>query len=364
MQKIYAAEKIFTGSEWIENAAIVLNGDTITDVIKDAPEDAMFFEKAFIAPAYVDAQVYGAAGRLLATFPTADTLRLMQQTFAAEGTALFQPTLATNTLDVFKKSIDALRQYRAEGGTGIWGLHLEGPWIHPTKKGAHIESLVHGPTLEEVKDLLEYGKGLITMITLAPEVCSKEVTDLIRSYNIVISAGHSNATYEEATNAFNSGITAVTHLYNAMSGLHHREPGMVGAVFQHPSVCSSIIPDGHHVKFAAIAIAKKIMGERLFAITDAVTENNEGAYQHHLAGDKYEVDGTLSGSALRMHDAFVNLVKKVEIPIGEAHRMCSLYPANVLGAKRYGRIENGAAAELIVLNKNLDLLKVISGSAV
>ena len=364
MQKIYAAEKIFTGHEWMENAAVVVNGNAIEDVITDVPSDATFFEKSFIVPAFVDAQVYGAAGRLLATFPTADTLRLMQQTFAAEGTALFQPTLATNTLDVFKKSIDALRQYRAEGGTGIWGLHLEGPWIHPTKKGAHIESLVHGPTLEEVKDLLDYGKGLITMITLAPEVCSKEVTDLIRSYNIVISAGHSNATYEKATNAFNGGITAVTHLYNAMSGLHHREPGMVGAVFQHPSVCSSIIPDGHHVNFAAIAIAKKIMGERLFAITDAVTENNEGAYQHHLAGDKYEVDGTLSGSALRMHDAFVNLVKKVEIPIGEAHRMCSLYPANVLGAKRYGRIENGAAAELIVLNKNLDLLKVISGSAV
>jgi N-acetylglucosamine-6-phosphate deacetylase len=101
------------------------------------------------------------------------------------------------------------------------------------KKGAHLESFIHSPSVEEAKELLEYGKGVITMITLAPEVCSKEVIELIRSYGVIISAGHSNATYEEATNAFDSGIHAATHLYNAMSPLQHRAPGMVGAIFDH-----------------------------------------------------------------------------------------------------------------------------------
>src|SRR5437868_7320124 len=128
-----------------------------------------------------------------------------------------------------------------------------------------------------------YGKGVIKMITLAPEVCSDEVIDCILSHNVIISAGHSNATYPQAMRCFEKGITAVTHLYNAMSGLHHREPGLVGAGFDAMTVMASIIPDGHHASFAAIRIAKKIMGERLFAITDAVTETSEGYYEHQLA---------------------------------------------------------------------------------
>ena len=242
------------------------------------------------------------------------------------------------------------------------GLHLEGPWIHPAKKGAHIESLIHPPGLKEVKDLLAYGKDVIKTITIAPEVCPAEVLDLLLSSGIVISAGHSNATYQQAIAAFDNRIPAITHLFNAMSLLHHREPGLVGAALQHRDVVASIIPDGHHVDFAAIALAKKLMGERLFAITDAVTETAEGAYQHQLAGDKYECNGTLSGSAISMHKAFVNLVQKVGIDIEEALRMCALYPARLLGmADLYGKIAPGCTAQFVVLNKQLQLVESITG---
>lgn len=364
MQQIFAAEKIFAGTHWFQQAAVVVECDIIQEIITDLPSDVPVKKQTILAPAFVDAQVYGAAGRLLATFPSVNTVQVMQQTFAAEGTALFQPTLATNTMEVFKQAIDAVRKFREEGGRGAWGLHLEGPWINPVKRGAHIRTCIHPPSADEVKELLEYGKGVITMITLAPEVCEKKILDLIRSYGVVISAGHSNATYKEALQGFAAGISTATHLYNAMSGLHHREPGMVGAIFQHPMVCSSVIPDGHHVDFAALALAKKIMGDRLFAITDAVTETTEGAYQHSRAGDKYEVNGTLSGSALSMYQAFINLVKNVNIDWEEAHRMCSLYPAKVMGCEqRYGQIIPGAAAELILFNENLELLEVISGSS-
>jgi N-acetylglucosamine-6-phosphate deacetylase len=119
------------------------------------------------------------------------------------------------------------------------------------------------------------------MITIAPEVCSVEVLELLKSYGIILSAGHSNASYTEAMNAFDH-VDAVTHLYNAMSPLHHREPGMVGAVFAHKTIMASIIADGHHVDFNAINIAKEIMKERLFVITDAVTETTEGFIQAYF----------------------------------------------------------------------------------
>jgi N-acetylglucosamine-6-phosphate deacetylase len=238
---------------------------------------------------------------------------------------------------------------------------MEGPWINPHKRGAHVESLIHPPTIQEVKELLDHGKVVIKLITLAPEMCSKEVIELILSYNIIISAGHSSATYDEAMIGFENGISSVTHLYNAMSGLHHREPGMVGAAFNHDKVMASIIPDGHHVSYEAISIAKKIMGERLFAITDAVTETDKGYYKHQLSGDKYEAERILSGSALTMNKALQNLVNYAGIELEEALRMCSLYPAQLMKMENeFGKIEPGYKAAMAVLDKQLNVVAMIN----
>ncbi|HKO80033.1 MAG TPA: amidohydrolase family protein, partial [Chitinophagaceae bacterium] len=216
------------------------------------------------------------------------------------------------------------------------------------------------PSVQQVKDLLEYGKGVIRMITLAPEVCSQEVIELILSYNVIISAGHSNATYEQAKNSFANGATTVTHLYNAMSPLQHRAPGLVGAAMDGEKVMASIIPDGHHVDYAAVRIAKQVMKERLFVITDAVTTTDKGGYQHYLVGDKYEAGGILSGSALTMNKSFQNLVNHCGIELGEALRMCSLYPARVIGLeKEMGKIEKGYKAKLLLLNERNDVLGLI-----
>jgi N-acetylglucosamine-6-phosphate deacetylase len=253
-----------------------------------------------------------------------------------------------------------VRAYCKNGGEGIAGLHIEGPWINPLKRGAHIESLVHKPEFEEVKQLLEYGKDVIKMITLAPEVCSEEIIRLILSYGVIISAGHSNATYNEAKQGITYGIKVATHLYNAMSPLQHREPGLVGAVMDDERVMASIIPDGHHVDFAAIRIAKKAMGDRLFAITDAVTNTEKGHYHHKLEGDKYEAAGILSGSALTMNSALKNLVNFAHIPLDEALRMCSLYPARVLRIdNEFGMIAPGYICRMAVLNADMDVIQLI-----
>jgi N-acetylglucosamine-6-phosphate deacetylase len=236
---------------------------------------------------------------------------------------------------------------------------VEGPWISVAKRGAHNPEWIFSPTTDQAKELLEYGKGVIKMITVAPEAVSREIVELIQSYNIVVSAGHSNASYQQATESFDY-ITTATHLYNAMSALQHREPGVVGAVFDHASVFSSIVPDGYHVSFPAIRIAKKIMGARLFAITDAVTETGAGYYQHVLDGEKYISNGILSGSALTMVKCLKNFTEYCDIETEEALRMCSLYPAQVMRMDdRLGVIEKVRTIHLVVLNESLSVVETL-----
>lgn len=147
-------------------------------------------------------------------------------------------------------------------------------------------------------------------------------------------------------------MKAVTHLYNAMSPLQHREPGLVGASMDDDAVMASIIPDGYHADYAAVRIAKAVMKDRLFVITDAVTQTASGPYQHELADDKYVAAGILSGSALTMHKAMLNLVNYCKIEMGEAIRMCSLYPARVVGLDHeLGKIQKGYRAQLVAINQ-------------
>ena len=349
----YSARKVFTGDQWLDDHCVIVENGWITDIIPtNKLPSAITVEPItdILAPAFIDLQIYGAFGKLLAVYPEADSLFRLNEYCRGGGAAYCLPTVATNAYEVFHKSIDAVRDYWHQGGEGVLGLHLEGPWINPVKKGAHIEDLIHSPSIEQVRDLLEYGRGVIKMITLAPEVCAPAIVELVLSEGIVISAGHSNASYEQANDSFKNGITTVTHLFNAMSPLQHRAPGLVGAVFNDENVMASIIPDGHHVDFAAIRIAKNIMKDRLFLITDAVTETDKGGYQHYLAGDKYEAGGILSGSALTMGKSLRNLVQYAGVDIGEAIRMCSLYPAQVIGLENeLGKIATGFRSKMIVL---------------
>ena len=358
----YTADKIFTGNEWIPHHVIIEENGKIIDIISPASLTSSItlssIKAHIIAPAFIDVQIYGAHKKLFAIYPSTDTLQKMYEYCKAGGANYFLPTVATNSTEVFHKCIDAVKKYWNEKGKGVFGLHIEGPWINKLKKGAHIEEYIHSPTIDEVKNLLEYGKDVIKMITLAPEVCSKEVIDLILSYDIIISAGHSNATFEEAMHGFKNGITTATHLFNAMSPLHHRDAGLAGAVMQHTPAMCSIIPDGYHVDFNVISIAKKVMKERLFIITDAVTETDEGLYPHKLEGDKYVSNGTLSGSALTMIKGVKNCAEKVNIDLGEALRMASLYPARLLGLDHtIGMIKKGFNADFVFLDEELNVVE-------
>lgn len=364
-QRIISASKIFTGNKWLQDHAIVIENKIIKDILPlssiGTRTDVESFKNYMVVPAFMDLQLYGAYEKLLAVYPGSESLQKIKEYGLNGGAAYSCPTVATNSTEIFHQCIDAIRQYWQEGGTGILGLHIEGPWINIEKRGAHAIEFIHSPSVEEVRKLLEYGKDVIKIITLAPEVCSKEVIELILSYNIIISAGHSNATYQEAMDGYKNGITCTTHLYNAMSPLQHRAPGLVGAAMDHDRVMTSIIPDGYHVDYAAIRIAKEVMKQRLFAITDTVAETKEGLYLHHLEGDRYVSNGILSGSTLNMVKALQNLVNHVGVNLEEALRMCSSYPAKAIKLdKTMGFIEKGFKAAFTILDDKLTVQKVIT----
>ena len=353
-----SVEKLFTGSEWLSEVVISFENGKIISIQKEGYErnNAM----PIVAPALIDLQIYGAENKLLSEYPEADTIEKIYRYCLAGGAAYFQPTIASVSNDIIFKSIDAVREYKTNGGKGCIGLHIEGPWINSRKKGAHEDAVIHAPSLEEVERIIAYGKEFIGMITLAPEVVDQKIIDLLQKNNIIVSAGHTDASYEMATNFLNNGITVGTHLYNAMSGLQHRAPGMVGALFNHSTAMCSLVCDGYHVDFAAIKIAKQMMGDRLFCITDAVTSSNTGSYQHQLVGDKYESNQILSGSALTQLKSVTNLVSIVGIELGEAIKMCSVYPAKVMKQDTInGNIEIGGKADLICLSNDYQLIKMI-----
>lgn len=357
MQQNYFSKFLISGSEVLHDQIVTVEDTYVTSI---APYDhetivSDAVKAHYLVPSFIDLQIYGAGGRLFSMYPSAETLHTMYEECLKSGTAQFLVTIATNTLEVIKAGIDAIKDYWKLGGKGILGLHLEGPWINKIKRGAHIEAFIKSPEIAEVSFILNYGRDVIKMITLAPEVCHQEVLNLIRSYGITISAGHSDATFAQATASFSKGINAVTHLFNAMSSFHHRDTGLAGAAFEHSTVMSSIIVDGYHVDYTAVKIAKRLMGDRLFLITDAVTETNGGPYPHIYHEGRYLSLNTLSGSALSMLQAVKNCIEHCGMPPDEAFKMASLYPARLLNIPG-GTISIGQTASFISLDENLEVL--------
>jgi len=358
---------IFDGTTLRSHKAVLVDEGRIVGIVaeEDIPSQVRKTDLKgnYLAPAFIDLQLYGGNGKLFSHELSTESLQATYDYCLSGGCTQFFITLATNSIEVFIKGIEAAKAYQQQGGKGLLGVHLEGPYINPLKKGAHIEQYIKRPTAEEVIQLLAFGEGIFKMMTLAPEQCDTTTIKLLQDNGVLVSAGHSNASYDEATKAFNAGIPAATHLFNAMSPLQHRAPGLVGAIYDHPSVVSSIVADGIHVDFSVLRISKQIMKDRLFLITDAVTPTSGGSYPHVFAGDRYTLpDGTLSGSALTMMKAVKNCVEKAHIELDEALRMASLYPAALAGiSQERGKIEKGYTAEMVVFDAKLEIAAVITG---
>lgn len=363
MPTAFTNATIFTGYSVETNKAVLSDNGRIIDIVNPGSVPSQFEKQDLnglnMAPTFIDLQIYGGNGKMFSHELTDAALDATKEYCLNGGCSYFMITMATNTIEKFLRGIDAVRKFWENGGKGLLGLHLEGPYINPAKKGAHIASCIKKATTDEVQMLLEKGKGVIKMMTLAPELCDSEIIELLLENDIIVSAGHTNANYQQARKGFALGIPAATHLFNAMSPLQHREPGMVGAIMDHATVMSSIVCDGIHVDYAAVRVAKKIMHQRLFYITDAVAEIKTGEYQHIYQGDRYTLpDGTLSGSSLTMMECVKNGVEHAGIPLDESIRMATDYPAQLLKGRKIGRIEKDYEAGFVVFDNSLNLVKV------
>lgn len=345
---------LFTGTERLENKALLLKDGMIGSIVdnSEVPEgfETVDLRGLNVAPGLIDLQIYGSGGKLFGAIPDAEGLEQMENDLLGQGTTGFMATAATNSDEIVFKAIDAAKEYGKKAKGNYLGLHLEGPYLNAKRKGAHPEKYIKKGTLAEIKSWVERAEGELRMMTIAPELQDQEVIDYLQSKDIIISAGHSDATYEEALRFLNKPVHAATHLYNAMPPIHHREPGLVPAIFKLKPY-TSVVADGIHVSFPMIELAKKELGNRLFLITDAVTEANEGAYQHIFTGDRYTMpDGTLSGSCLTMLKAVENCVTKVGISLEESLRMASTYPAELLKGNKVGLFKQGYEANIIVFD--------------
>lgn len=357
MKKVFLNARIFTGKEMLTGKTLVIEGEKIQAVTanEQLTENPDFIDCSglIIAPGFIDLQIYGAGGYLFSNDPTPASLRAVADAILNSGTTGFYLTLATNSMEIFSKAITVVKE---NPHPAVLGLHFEGPYLNPVKRGAHIKEYIKKAEKKEVEKLLKEAGGVLKIVTLAPELCDPEIIKLFRDNGVVVSAGHSNATFKEAVKGYENGVTTTTHLFNAMSSMHHRDTGLPGAAFLSGKAYASIIADGIHVDFNTLKISKKLMGDRLFLITDAVAPVSEGPYQHVEKEDRYTLpDGTLSGSKLTLLKAVQNCVEQVQIPLGEAIRMASTYPAKVMSLANRGKIEPGCEADLTIFSEDYQI---------
>ncbi|PYF75904.1 N-acetylglucosamine-6-phosphate deacetylase [Pedobacter nutrimenti] len=356
--------KLFKGAELLQQQHISIENGFITEIGTEIPEKGTVIDAkgSYVHAGFIELQIYGSGGNLFSAYPSKETLQQMDADLISKGTTGFMACVATNTMQVVYECIDAAKAYRNEA-QGFLGLHLEGPYLNPKRLGAHVPEYVHKASLEEVKKLVEYAEGSIRVMTVAAELQDVAVIDYLLEQGIILSLGHSDANFEQATAAYDKGFRTTTHLFNAMPPIHHRSPGLPVAVFSHPAAMASIIADGNHVDFEVIKMSYKLMKDRLFLITDAVTECGIGPYQHQLRGNKFTTpDGTLSGSSITMLEAVKNCVEYCEIPLSKALDMASLHPARVIKTDHSsGSLAVGKKADLIFLDDELALQKVFIG---
>jgi N-acetylglucosamine-6-phosphate deacetylase len=345
------ASRIFTGQQWLENQEIsVENGriSAISDGIGAASEN-------MLVPGFIDLQIYGGGGILFSNHQTTEAIQATFDEHHKTGTVAFQITLNCSPAESMWKTIDA---YSAYSGPGLVGLHLEGPFFNPVRRGAHQEAFVQKPSLAFLEELIERTKGIPTYLTIAPEMFSSAELSLLLNSPIMCSLGHSDATYSEAMDAIQKGVSRITHLFNAMSQWQSRAPGLVGASFD-SNAWTSIIADGLHCDYKSLELAYRLKKGRLFLITDAVTNDVSGPYSFLAKEGRFTNEaGVLSGSSLTMIEAIQNCVQKASIPLEEAIRMATVYPAEVANLANLGSIEVGKRACFVELNPSLEVEQV------
>lgn len=361
--------RVLTDQGFRDDLAVLVDGGRIVDLISrdDARIDARTrhdLQGAYLLPGFIDCQVNGGGGVLFNNTPDVEALRRIGQAHRRFGTTGYLPTLISDDAAVMRKAISATREAIEQGVPGVLGIHLEGPYLAPARKGTHDADKFRVPDAQEIELATSLGNGC-TLITLAPEqMPSTDIRSLV-ARGAIVAAGHTAGTYEQIRAGLDAGVRGFTHLYNAMTPLQGREPGAVGAALEDRGSWCGIIADGVHVHPASlrVALAAKPRG-KVFLVTDAMPPVGADDPSYELYGEIItardgvvrNAAGTLAGSALDMITAVRNAMGMLGLSLEEAARMASTYPAAFLGLERtHGRIAAGYRADLVALDAGLQV---------
>lgn len=350
-----------------DGLAVLVRGDCIeaivrADDVRVAAAQRHDLKGQLLLPGFIDVQVNGGGGVLFNAEPTVEALATMGAAHRKFGTTGFLPTLITDTADVMRKALDAVDAAIEQGVPGVLGIHLEGPFLATARKGIHDASLFRLPDADDIAAITRNRRGVV-MLTLAVEQVPLDTIRQLSEAGVLVVAGHTAANYDTTRAALDAGVCGFTHLYNAMTPLGSREPGVVGAALDDPYSWCGLIVDGHHVHPAAlrVAIAAKVRGKSVL-VTDAMPPVGADSPEYVLNGQTITArdgicqsdTGVLAGSALDMATGVRNLVNMVGLPLAEASRMASAYPAAWLGLDRtHGRLVAGQRADFAVMDEGL-----------
>jgi N-acetylglucosamine-6-phosphate deacetylase len=360
--------RVFDGQSILPEAAVIIDGEHIDAVTPQRHLDPSLrrieLDGGLLAAGFIDVQVNGGGGTLFNAEPTPEGAVRIAGAHRRFGTTGLLPTVITDRDDIIRSAADAITVARRLRSPGILGIHIEGPFIDSRRRGAHAQEFIRPITQDDIDWLAGLDCGA-AVLTVAPSAMPPEAITALTKAGLIISLGHSEATAEEAAAALAAGARGFTHLYNAMSQLSGRAPGMVGAALADGGSWCGIIADGHHVSAEAlkIAIAAKPRG-KVFLITDAMPSAAGGPQRFELQSRPVRVrdgrlelaDGTLAGSTLTLDRAVRYCCTELGVPLEEALRMASLYPAAFLKLDhRLGRIARGFLANLVHLDDRLEV---------
>ncbi|MEY2168833.1 MULTISPECIES: N-acetylglucosamine-6-phosphate deacetylase [unclassified Rhodanobacter] len=356
--------RVLTAHGWRDDLAVLVEGERIAALLpNDHPQvraaQVQDLAGALLVPGFIDVQVNGGGGALFNAAPTVATIRTIGAAHRKFGTTGFLPTLISDSTDVMRAALAAVAQAFDEGVPGLLGVHLEGPYLAPERKGVHDPKWFHVPGEEELELLCAPHRG-VRLVTLAPERVPHASIARLAAAGVLVNAGHTAADHATIRAALAAGVRGFTHLFNAMTPLGSREPGVVGAALDDAGSWCGIIVDGHHVHPTSLrnAIAAKPRGKTLL-VTDAMPPVGADSTEYVLNGETIVVkdgicqtaNGVLAGSALDMATAVRNSVAMLGLPLDEAVRMASTYPADFLGlGSSHGRIAVGCRADLVAMD--------------
>jgi N-acetylglucosamine-6-phosphate deacetylase len=367
MSEALIGARIFDGTRFHEGHALLIEHGKIADILptKDLPQviKKTKLEGGLLAPGFIDAQVNGGAGVMLNDQPTVEGIAAIIKAHRRFGTTGLLPTLITDRDEITNQAI-AAAEIAVKTTPGCLGLHLEGPHLAPARKGAHLAELMRPMTAADIQRLSKAKTGVL-LVTAAVESITAEQIKKLSQAGVIVSLGHSDASYDSACKAIQAGARGITHLYNAMSQISPREPGLVGAALADKTIFCGILADGHHVhpELLKMAIRTKPHG-RVFLVSDAMSTVGYAGNQITLNGRVITrkngkltlADGTLAGSDLDMASAMRYCVRELKVPLNEALRMASLYPAKFLGLSRQrGHFKKGSMADIVHLDEALQV---------